>query len=120
MHPRLEDGKHPNLQVLTEHEVLRVVIEDGKAVGVELRSVADAQKSTQVQTIKSRKMVVMSAGTLGSPLLLERSGVGQEKVLNAAGVDVIASVPGVGENFKDHHAIFPVILHQFAAQRDIR
>lgn len=106
MHPRFADGKHPNLHVLTEHEVLRVVIEDGKAVGVELRSVADAQKSTQVQTIKSRTMVIVSAGTLGSPLLLERSGVGEEKILKAAGVDLIASVPGVGENFKDHHAIF--------------
>lgn len=105
VHPRLRDGEHPNLHVLVEHEVLRVIVEDGKAAGVEIRGVTDAQNSTQVQRIKSKKMVVLSAGTLGTPLLLERSGVGDEKVLEKAGVDVIANVPGVGENFRDHHTM---------------
>lgn len=105
VHPRLTDGKHPNLHVLVEHEVLRVVTEDGRASGIELRGVADSQNSTHIQSIKSRRMVVVSAGTLGSPLLLERSGVGGEPVLNAAGVDVVANVPGVGENFRDHHTL---------------
>lgn len=82
-----------------------MIVEDGRAVGVELRSVAGAQNSTQVQRIKSKKMVVISAGTLGSPLLLERSGIGNEKVLETAGVDIVANVPGVGENFRDHHTL---------------
>lgn len=85
--------------------MLRVIFEDGKAVGVEIRSVADAQNSTQVHRIKSEKMVVISAGTLGTPLLLERSGVGDRKILETAGVDVVANVPGVGENFRDHHTL---------------
>lgn len=105
VHPRLSDGKHHNLHVLVEHEALRVIVENGQAVGVEIRSVADAQNSTQVQRIKSKKMVVISAGTLGTPLLLERSGVGDEKVLENAGIDVIANVPDVGENFRDHHTL---------------
>ncbi|KAL1872699.1 hypothetical protein Daus18300_004245 [Diaporthe australafricana] len=105
LHPRLGDGKHPNLHVLVEHEVLRVIIEDARAVGVEIRTVAGAQNSTQVRRIMSKKMVVMSAGTLGTPLLLERSGVGDEKLLNNAGVDVVANIPGVGENFRDHHTM---------------
>lgn len=105
VYPRLRDWEHPSLHVLVEHEVLRVIVEDGKAVGVEIRGVTDAQNSTQVQRIKSKKMVVLSAGTLGTPLLLERSGVGDEKVLEKAGVDVIANVPGVGENFRDHHTM---------------
>lgn len=82
-------------------------MEDGRAIGVEIRSVADVQNSTyaSVQRIKSRNMVIISAGTLGTPLLLERSGVGDDKVLEAAGVDVVANVPGVGENFRDHHTL---------------
>lgn len=105
MHPRLKDGKHPNIHVLVEHEALRVIVEDGRAVGVEIRTVTGAQNSTRVQRIKSEKMVVISAGTLGTPLLLERSGVGNEKVLENAGIDVVANVPGVGENFRDHHTL---------------
>lgn len=105
VHPHLGDAKHPNLQVLVEHEVLRVTVEDNRAVGVEIRSATDAQNSKQVHKIKSKKMVVISAGTLGTPLLLERSGVGDEKVLKKAGVDVVTNVPGVGENFRDHHTM---------------
>lgn len=73
VHPRLRDGNHPNLHVLVEHEVIRVIVEDGRAVGVETRGVgAVVQNGTQFQTIKSKKMVVISAGTLGTPLMLER------------------------------------------------
>lgn len=52
--------------------------------------------------IKAKKLVVVSAGSLGSPQVLERSGVGKESVLKAAGIKVVSSVPGVGENYQDH------------------
>lgn len=48
-------------------------------------------------------MVVISAGTMGSPSILERSGVGSPDVLQRVGVPLISAVPGVGENYLDHH-----------------
>jgi choline dehydrogenase-like flavoprotein len=50
-------------------------------------------------------MVVVSAGTLGTPLLLERSGVGDGETLTRASIDVIADSPGVGEEFQDHNTM---------------
>lgn len=54
-------------------------------------------------TVKAKKLVVVSAGALGTPQILERSGVGNPDILNKVGVPVVANVPGVGENYQDHH-----------------
>lgn len=105
LHPRLQDGKHPNLHVLVEHEVVRVIFENHNAVGVEVRGNPEFRDSTQAHQIKAKKMVVVSAGTLGTPLLLERSGVGHKEVLTKAGVDVVAHSPGIGEDFQDHNTL---------------
>ncbi|RYP53516.1 hypothetical protein DL768_001553 [Monosporascus sp. mg162] len=105
LHPRLRDGKHPNLHVVVEHEVLRVITENNKAVGVEIRANPAFQNCSQVHKIKGNKMVVVSAGTLGTPLLLERSGVGGKEVLTRAGIKVVADSPGIGENFRDHNTM---------------
>ncbi|CAG8976839.1 hypothetical protein HYALB_00009104 [Hymenoscyphus albidus] len=79
LHPRLQDGKHPNLNVLVETQVLRVIFDGKKACGIEIRP--NPAKQTNItgaskQTIKAKKMVIVSAGALGTPLILERSGVG--------------------------------------------
>lgn len=105
LHPRLQDGKHSNLHVLVEHDVLRVVSENKSAVGVEIRGNPDFQDSNVVHKIGAKKMVVVSAGTLGTPLLLERSGVGNGEVLTRAGIDVVADLPGVGQEFQDHNTM---------------
>lgn len=102
IHPRLRDGKHPNLHVLVESEVLRLVFENKRAAGVEVRSAPDVPNGTGVHTIKARKMVIVSSGALGSPLLLERSGVGDNEVLDHAGIDLVAELPNVGEELQDH------------------
>ncbi|KAI0530165.1 alcohol oxidase-like protein [Xylaria digitata] len=82
LHPRLRDGKHPNLHVLVESEVLK--------------------NSAELRTIKARKMVIVSSGALGTPTILERSSVGDPDVLKRAGVKLVASVPGVGSGYEDH------------------
>jgi choline dehydrogenase-like flavoprotein len=105
LHPRLQDGKHPNLHVVVEHEVVRVLSEKDKAVGVEIRPNPEYGNGAGVQTVKAKKMVVVSAGTLGTPLVLERSGVGSKDVLDKAGVEVVSDVPGVGEDFQDHNTM---------------
>lgn len=105
LHPRLRDGQHDNLHVLTEHQGNRVVIEDGRVIGVEVHANPDLHTATETHIINARKMVVLTAGNLGTPLLLERSGIGQADVLAKAGVKAIVDLPGVGENFQDHNII---------------
>lgn len=80
----------------------RVIFDDNrKAVGVVFRSSADFQVGSkqETRTINARKQVVLSAGALGTPQILERSGVGNSEVLSRARVPLVASVPGVGENY---------------------
>lgn len=107
IHPRLEDGKHPNLHVLVESQVLRVLFEDKKAVGVEYRPnpLFHPEEASQNRTVKARKLVISSIGACATPSLLERSGVGNPGVLTAAGVPVVAELPGVGEGYEDHHLL---------------
>lgn len=105
LHPRLQDGKHPNLRVVVEHEVVRVTSTDEKATGVVLRGTPGIKNATSTHEIKAKKMVIVSAGTLGTPLLLERSGVGNKEKLVEAGIDVISNLEGVGEEFQDHNTM---------------
>lgn len=46
-----------------------------------------------------------SCGTLGTPLLLERSGLGDEATLNKAGIPVVVYIPGISQNYQDHHLL---------------
>ncbi|KAI0477587.1 alcohol oxidase-like protein [Xylariaceae sp. FL0804] len=111
LHPRLEDGRHPNLHVLVESRVARVLFDGKRAVGVEYvpSAAADAaaaggEEALATQRVAARKMVVLSCGSLGTPTVLERSGIGAADVLGRAGiVDVVADLPGVGEGYTDHH-----------------
>lgn len=106
LHPRLEDDKHPNLHVLIEHQVVRVLFKGSKASGVEyLPNPIFQEGGASPQTIKARKLVVVSCGALGSPLVLERSGVGSSEVLRRVGVPTVTDLPGVGEGYQDHNLV---------------
>lgn len=107
LHPRLSDGKHPNLHVLVESQVKRILFDDNKAVGVEFRHnpVFGGNAADQTRTVKARRLVIASCGACGTPALLERSGVGDPKVLQAAGVPLVAEAPGVGNGYEDHHLV---------------
>lgn len=111
LHPRLEGGKHPNLHVLVESQVLRVLFDGTTAVGIEYRPNPDFQAlmplaMTPVRTARARRMVVLSCGALATPLLLERSGVGDARILERAGIPVVADLPGVGHDYQDHHLVY--------------
>lgn len=105
IHPKLQSGEFPNLHVLVETDVERVVFDDDskKAIGVVFRPSADFQPDVDQKepprVIKARRQVILSAGALGTPQILERSGVGSPEVLASAKVPLTASVPGVGENY---------------------
>ncbi|RDA90935.1 hypothetical protein CP533_5358, partial [Ophiocordyceps camponoti-saundersi (nom. inval.)] len=111
IHPRLTDGKHPNLHVVVETDVVRILIDENKrAVGVEIFSnprchANSASSGELLRTVKARKLVIAASGAYGTPSILERSGVGDARVLESAGVSVIVDLPGVGNGYQDHHLV---------------
>lgn len=122
MHPLLEDGQHPNLHILLESKVVRVLFDESsppRAIGIEYKANEDHQPSISLskpvhKTIKATKLVVVSAGALGTPQILERSGVGNPEILKKVDVPVVADVPGVGEQYQDHH----LVLHPYRTSLD--
>ncbi len=85
-----------NLDILTNTNVARVLIKDRAATGVEV--IENGQK----RSISARKEVIISAGPVNSPKILELSGIGQGALLREHGIEVIQELPGVGENLSDH------------------
>jgi choline dehydrogenase len=88
--------KRPNLDVLTDALVEGVEIEGGRATGVRVRA------SGAIRTFSAAREVILSAGALQSPKLLQLSGIGPADVLRRAGVTVKRDVPAVGRNLADH------------------
>lgn len=86
-----------NLVVRTGTTVRRIVVRDGRAVGVEV-----ADRSGSGDLLLARREVVLAAGAIGSPHLLLRSGIGPADHLRAVGVPVVADLPAVGANLADH------------------
>ena len=85
-----------NLTVVTGALVTKVLLEDKKATGVEY------QVKGKTHNAKSSKEVILSAGSIGSPHILQLSGIGETHALNAAGIEVKHHLPGVGQNLQDH------------------
>ncbi len=94
--------KRRNLKLETGVTVDRVLVEDGRAVGVVYR------RHGRTVTARARGEVVLSAGAIGSPAILQRSGIGDPARLKAAGIAVTHAAPGVGANLQDHLQIRPV------------
>ena len=109
LHPKLQDGKHPNLHVVVESQVVRILFENQKASGVVYRpNPVFRPDDGQNRTIKAKKMVVLTCGAIGTPLVLERSGIGEPNIVARAGVPLTADVPGVGNEYEDHQlAAYP-------------
>ena len=90
----------PNLKVYTGALVNKVVFDTTKPIPA--ASGVSFTKDGSVYTVEAKEEVILSAGSYGSPQILELSGIGSEEVLAAAGVDVVLSNPHVGENLQDH------------------
>ena len=88
--------QRPNLTVVTHALVHKVLLEDKTAVGVRF-----AHKN-QIKEIRVNKEVILSAGSIGSPHLLQLSGIGNKDVLEKAGIECQHELNGVGENLQDH------------------
>lgn len=97
--PALErDNTRLEIGVMVE----RIVIADGRAVAVEFTHNGEALR------VEVLGEIVLSAGAVGSPAILERSGIGDGARLQALGLDTVLDRPGVGENLQDHLQIRPV------------
>jgi choline dehydrogenase len=88
--------KRPNLTVLTDTLVTRVRISDKTAQGVELR------KGGTAFFAAAKRESILAAGSIGSPQLLQLSGIGNPDHLQRLGIPVAQALPGVGENLHDH------------------
>ncbi|SHG65452.1 Choline dehydrogenase [Kaistia soli DSM 19436] len=93
----------PNLSVETGVQVLRVVVEQGRAVGVE---VAAGNGGTHIH--RADREVIISSGAIGSPRLLMLSGIGPADHLQSVGVPVVHDLAGVGGNLQDHLDLFVI------------
>lgn len=101
--------KRSNLTLKKGVVTRRILLEGKRAVGVEF------EKSGNIEHVMADKEVISSAGSVGSPQLLQLSGIGARDVLESAGVDVQHELPGVGENLQDHLEVY----FQFHCQQPI-
>ena len=104
------NGGRANLHVLTGTQVLRIVFEGRRAVGV------GVVRDGQTQLLRARREVILSAGSFGSPQLLMLSGIGPGAHLREMGIDVVHDAPGVGQNLQEHS---DVMLHQRVFSTDL-
>ena len=105
-----------NLTVITEALTSRIVVEGGRATGVEF------VKEGRAERIHARAEVLLSGGAVNSPQVLQLSGIGAGDDLRAHGIDVVADLPGVGQNLQDHldcTVLFecsqPITLHKMVS-----
>ena len=92
----------------------RVIIEDGRATGVEI------EQSGQIKVIRAEVEVILASSAINSPKLLMLSGIGPAKHLKDHGIEVVADRPGVGQNLQDHLEVYvqaaasqPVSLYKY-------
>jgi choline dehydrogenase-like flavoprotein len=93
----------PNLTIRTDALTTRVVLENGRAIGVEIIEWNGAPK-----ILRAEREVLIASGAMGSPKLLLQSGVGPADHLKSVGVPVAHDLPGVGENLQDHLDLFVI------------
>ena len=93
-------AKRPNLQIITGAQVRRVVFDGTRAVGVEF---ARNGQTSAPERVDATAEVILAAGAIGSPHILQLSGVGDPDHLARVGIPVLHSLPGVGKNFQDHY-----------------
>ena len=96
LHPAM---KRPNLRVITKAQVLRVVFEGKRAVGVEYLH------EGQRKILRAKAEVILSAGAFGSPQLLQVSGVGEGALLSRLAIPVVRENANVGAHYTDHHGL---------------
>ena len=107
LHPAMQ---RPNLTVLTRRLVKRVLVEDGRATGIE------TWQRGRTARIAARREVILAGGAFGSPQMLMLSGIGPADELRAQGIRVLRELPGVGQNLQDH---LDYVVNYTSPRRDV-
>ncbi|KAI9052247.1 hypothetical protein LZ554_003604 [Drepanopeziza brunnea f. sp. 'monogermtubi'] len=92
----------PNLHLLIRNRVTRIIMDSGKAKGVEFSTGKNAVKNT----VQASREVILAAGALHTPQILLLSGIGEAEHLSNLGIQVVVDLPGVGSNYQDHLLLF--------------
>ena len=105
--------RRPNCELI-RGLVQRVAIENGRAIGVEVK------RGKSLEIVSARREVILAASSINSPKLLMLSGIGPGGHLSGHGIDVVADRPGVGENLQDHLEVYfqmaasqPITLYRY-------
>ena len=88
--------RRPNLKILTDAHITKIIIKNKRAVGVEYLY------SNQLMNLKSSREVILCAGTINSPQILQLSGIGESQYLKTHGIEPVYNSPEVGKNLQDH------------------
>ena len=100
--------KRPNLRVITHAHTSKLVLDGKRVTGVEFDMKGKPARA------RARREVILTAGSIGSPQIMELSGIGRPEVLKGHDIDVAHELPGVGENLQDHLQIRTVFKVQNA------
>jgi choline dehydrogenase len=95
--------KRPNLQLVTKAQVHRIVFDDKRAIGIDFSR--GGPGNSAVERANAQREVILSCGAVGSPHLLQISGVGDAEHLGGIGVPVVHALNGVGKNMQDHYVV---------------
>jgi choline dehydrogenase len=104
--------QRPNLTIKTGALVTRLLFDGNRTVGVEYLH------DGTLHQVRSNKEVILSAGAFDSPKLLLLSGIGDTAYLQSLGIDVVADLPGVGQNLQDHLLVTVVQETTYCRSRD--
>ena len=102
----------PNFEMWTGAQVTRLLTERGSNGRLRVTGVETRSPSGEVQTARASAEVILSAGAIGSPQILQLSGIGPGALLQENGIEVKHELPGVGENLQDHLQIRAVYTVQ--------
>ena len=91
---------YKNLSIENDTDVSKIIFKEKKTIGVEVK------KNNNSEIYYCNKEVILSSGSINSPKILQLSGIGDEKLLNQNGIDIINHLPGVGKNLQDHLEIY--------------
>ncbi len=104
----------PNLTILKQAQVEKLIFEGNRASGLELTV------QNKPSSLKAGKEVILAAGAIGSPQILQVSGIGPVDLLNQHGIDLVAGMEGVGGNLMDHLQLRTIFKIQGAETLNMR
>ena len=95
-----EVKNNKNLQIFTNSDVIKILFKDKTAIGIEV------MHNNKIEKFYANKEVLLSAGSINSPKILQLSGIGEAEELKKLNIDVLHDLPGVGKNLQDHFEVY--------------